>query len=267
MKAMPIELFQRLVDQAVELDIPYLCPNGYGEICTMPVGQLEQYLEYLRSRSKQIKVLINTNGNRMFEDRASLFIEHEVHLINVTIDGATATTAESIRLNLNFSQIESNIKNLIAMRNAAGKKYPRVRVGMVAMQQTLPEIEMFYARWKGIADYIGIGGFSSRLASVSTGEMVPSHKDLHVKHHISKCVLPFRDLNIWADGHAVLCCEDWNEEHIVGDLNTQTIAEIWHGPALTEVRRKHVASQGGDLALCAKCNNWQQPSLGSRLWY
>ena len=80
------------------------------------------------------------------------------------------------------------------------------------------------------------------------------------------CVLPFKDLNIWADGKAVLCCEDWNEEYVVGDLRTQTLSEIWHGQPLREVREKHLARRGHDIALCAKCNSWQAPSRSAKLW-
>jgi len=90
-----------------------------------------------------------------------------VKFVNVTIDGATAATAESIRLKLNFDQIEANIKRLLAMRKAANRKYPKVRVGMIAMPQTIPEIKPFIERWRGIADFVGIGGFSSRLSTVT----------------------------------------------------------------------------------------------------
>ncbi len=167
MKAMNMNLFHRLIDQAVELKVPYLCPNGFGEICTIPVKALEEYFDYIAAKPRHFKILINTNGNRMTEDRSALFIKHKVHLINVTIDGATAATAESIRVKLKFDQIESNIKQLLAMRNAAGKKYPKVRVGMIAMPQTIPEIKPFFERWQGIADFVGIGGFSTRLSSIS----------------------------------------------------------------------------------------------------
>ena len=82
----------------------------------------------------------------------------------------------------------------------------------------------------------------------------------------SACVLPFRDLNVWADGKVVLCCEDWNEEYVVGDFNTQTLSEIWHGERFAEVRRKHVAKMGHEISLCGRCNAWQAPSMGARLW-
>lgn len=269
-KAMPTELFRRLIDQAAELGVPYLCPNGYGEICTLPVPSLENYFDYIASKHHRFKILINTNGNRMTDERSSLFVKHAVRWVNVTIDGATAATAQAIRKKLSFDQIEANIKRLISIRDAARARYPKVRVGMIAMPQTIPEIPLFFERWRGVADSIGIGGFSSRLSSVvpagGRSDLSRPVEEPQLRRRASACVLPFRDLNIWADGKAVLCCEDWNEEFVVGDLTTDTLDGIWHGERMTEVRRKHIARAGHDVSLCAKCHFWQQPSWGARLW-
>ena len=262
MKAMPMDLFRRMVDEAAELRVSQLCPNGYGEICTIPMRLLEPYFQHISSKRWPFKVIINTNGYRMNTERADLFIAHGVHLINVTIDGATAATAEAIRLGLRFDEIEANIKNLLARRNAAGKRFPKVRVGMVAMPQTLPEADAFLARWEGIADFVGIGGFSTRLNSVALQNGAAPDQS----PPSASCVLPFRELNIWADGKAVLCCEDWNEEYVVGDLSTQTLSQIWHGEHMTAIRAKHLAGRGQDIALCARCNNWRVPGKGARLW-
>jgi hypothetical protein len=272
MKPMPAELFKKLVANCAELGVREICPNGYGEICTMPLPQLTEYFGYIAASGWKGRILINTNGNRMNEERARLFIEHGVRLINVVIDGATAETAEAIRVNLKFDQIEENVRRLIAMRDRAGKRYPKVRVGMILMPQNEPEMPAFYAKWNGVADYVEVSGFSSRIESVKPAQLVqlgvpgkPVPEPV-ASASATACVKPFKDLNIWADGIAVLCCEDWNEEHVVGDLKTQTIAEIWRGERLAEVRRKHRAGCGGDVPLCAKCDNWVQPTSGARLW-
>lgn len=261
-RIMPFPLFQKIVDECAQAGVPFLCPNGYGEICTLPVDTLTNYFEFISSRSHPFKLIVNTNGHRLDQEKAYLFIKHKVHTVNVTIDGATAQTAESIRVNLKFDQVEANVRQLINIRNAMGLTYPKIRVGMIAMPQTIAEQDLFFERWAGVADYVGMGGFSSRLASVTYSET--GEKPGRMK--ASQCVLPFRDLNIWADGKAVLCCEDWNESHIVGDFNFQSLNEIWTGEALTEARRKHMQKRGADLTICSLCNNWQSPGPGTRLW-
>ena len=273
MKQMQPELFRRLIDQAADLGVPYLCPNGYGEICTMPLPALEEYLAYMAGEVRRFKdnhrfkVVLNTNGNRMTDERARLFIKYRVHVVNVTIDGATAATAESIRRNLHFDQIEANIKHLLDLRAEAGVPRPMLRVGMVAMPQTMPEIPAFFERWTGVADAVGIGAFSTRLAAVSdTWRKGSGGAEPPGPGHVNACVLPFRDLNIWSDGVAVICCEDWNESMPAGDLKTQSLSEIWHGPVLTRAREQHRAGKGHSIDICAKCSVWHRPSRAVRLW-
>jgi hypothetical protein len=266
MKAMAMPLFRKLIDQAAEMKVPYLCPNGYGEICTIPLPVIAEYFDYIAKAKHPFKVVVNTNGYRMNEERAALFLKY-AHVVNVTIDGATAATAESIRKKLKFDVVEENIKRLLAMRHKAGASRPKVRVGMVSMPQTQPEIPEFMQRWKGVADLVGIGAFSTRLNAVTDTwkEGAGDTASLN-RSEAGACVLPFRDLNIWADGVAVTCCEDWNEQSPVGDLKTMSLSDIWHGPGLSRVRAAHAAGHGADIALCASCNWWRKPTRGARLW-
>src|SRR5262249_20695601 len=168
---------------------------------------------------------------------------------------------QTVRVGLSTPRIEENIHRLLALRKARGQTYPKVRVGMVLIRENMHEAELFLKKWRGVADYVGLGGFSTRIGSVNLSEVGSSAT--HEKH---PCAVPFRELNIWSDGKAVLCCEDWNEEHVTGDPNTQTLQEIWHGAILREARRLHSRLQGEQIALCARCNVWRKPSAGARLW-
>lgn len=48
---------------------------------------------------------------------------------------------------------------------------------------------------------------------------------------------PLQHLHITAEGRCVLCCEDYEENHVVGDLTTQTVREVIEGPELRMYRR------------------------------
>jgi len=50
-----------------------------------------------------------------------------------------------------------------------------------------------------------------------------------------KCTLPFTDISIKRDGRVRVCC--YNEK-ILGDLNTQTLEEIWSGAEYQELRKR-----------------------------
>jgi MoaA/NifB/PqqE/SkfB family radical SAM enzyme len=258
-KAMGLEIFRKIIDEAAALRIPNLAPNGFGEILT--IRNLEEYLAYIRSKRHRFKILLNSNGYRMDIEKQELFLKYEVDFINITLDGATAETFESIRHKLKLAPIEANIRSLLALRQARGLDYPRVRVGMIAIPQNAHEGAMLIDKWKGVADLVGIGGFTNRGGSLDHRFTTPAGTAAG-----GACILPFKELNVWADGKAVLCCDDWNEEETVGDVRQNTLSEIWHGAGLRRARQAHLEGRGHEIAICSKCSMWRQGSHGARLW-
>lgn len=258
-RPMDMVLFRRMIDQAAEMRIPELVPNGYGEILTIP--RVQEYLSYIRTKKHHFRLLLNTNGHNFNEDKIAYLFDYEVDGINITIDGATAETAQAVRVGLKTERIERNIHRILEVRRARGLTRPHIRASMVAIPQNVHEAQMFLDKWKGVVDLVSVGHMSTRTGSVTLDDpgaaAVPK---------ASACIRPFRELNVWANGKAVLCCEDWNEDYVVGDLNTQTLAEIWHGERLQEVRRAHAGGCGGDIPLCASCNQWVEPGRFVKLW-
>jgi len=269
-RPMEMEIFKKLVDQAAEMRVPDLCPNGFGEILTM--RSFDEHFAYIRSKSHRFRILVNSNGFRLDDEKIESFLRHEVDFLNITLDGATAETFEKIRVRLKLDQIEDNIMRLIRARDARGLQFPKIRVGMIAIPQNMHEIDALLAKWKDVADFVGVGGFTNRAGSLDEkGTFAGAHPEAEASSQAivpaprGHCILPFRDMSIWADGRAVLCCDDWNEEHVVGDLNTQSLREIWTGAALHHARAKHMAGCGHELEICGKCNMWRGAS-GARLW-
>lgn len=65
---------------------------------------------------------------------------------------------------------------------------------------------------------------------------------------------PFEHLHVTATGKAVLCCQDYYEKLTVGDLKTQTVAEILGGEAMARLRRwTYGVEEAPADFLCRRC--------------
>src|SRR3989338_8028625 len=153
MRPMPMELFKKLVDEAATLGVPDLCPNGFGEIMTMK--SIEEHMAYLDSKEHKFRIIINSNGYRMSEEKIESLIRHKVHLLNICIDGASAAVSEKVRIGLKLADIEHNIQTLMRIRRERGLEHPLVRVGMVVIPQNEHEVGTFVEKWKGQVDFLG----------------------------------------------------------------------------------------------------------------
>jgi len=56
---------------------------------------------------------------------------------------------------------------------------------------------------------------------------------------------PIEHIHINPQGQCILCCEDYDEFHKVGDLTTQTIDEVLSGEEMARLRRM--------VYICRKC--------------
>jgi len=252
---MDFNLFKKIVDEAVALDVQELHLNGYGEISVLQSYQ--DYISYIRQKSRSIKININTNGMRMNEEKSRFYVESRVNAVNVTIDGATAATYESIRLHLKLDVVEGNVKRLIQIRDESAKKFPLVTVHMIGMPQNIHEAQMFLDKWKDVADSVGISGLVSRIGSVAFAKID------NPKWEKTPCFLLWRQMPIWSDGTVALCCDDWDGKAPQGNLNKSTIKEIWTSKKRAGLRKLHLSEKAAKIPLCANC---KQPRQGP-VWF
>lgn len=78
------------------------------------------------------------------------------------------------------------------------------------------------------------------------------------------CLRPFSQLVIRYNGMAVLCCEDYIGEAIIGDTRKDKLIEIWQSEKLNEIRIDLLL--GNRKGICAKCNTTYKSSVESCDW-
>ncbi len=65
---------------------------------------------------------------------------------------------------------------------------------------------------------------------------------------------PLQHLHITPQGRCVLCCEDYDENNVVGDLNRQTVAEVLASPELAALRRRiYGLEEAPEDFICRRC--------------
>lgn len=71
---------------------------------------------------------------------------------------------------------------------------------------------------------------------------------------ISPCILPFTQMIIRPDGTAAKCCNDPLNKMTLGDLNHQTLCEIWRGKAYQELRKEMYFNGRQNIPGCEFCD-------------
>lgn len=87
------------------------------------------------------------------------------------------------------------------------------------------------------------------------GGQAPNRKTEKIESLPFGCLLPFRQMVVRPDGKVSLCCNDALGKMTMGDLNTQSIEEIWNSPAYTEIRMSLVHGRHNVTKLCTNCDS------------
>ena len=88
----------------------------------------------------------------------------------------------------------------------------------------------------------------------SRGGDAPNRKEL-MSYGNDRCALPFEQLIIRPDGKISLCCNDPLGKVTLGDLNHETLTEVWYGDKYNSVRQALIKGRG-ELAHCKYCDTF-----------
>jgi 2-deoxy-scyllo-inosamine dehydrogenase (SAM-dependent) len=80
------------------------------------------------------------------------------------------------------------------------------------------------------------------------------------------CFAPSEMLNVSVDGEVVLCHEDAEKQYIMGNIATQTLADIWFGKGFAAFRASlERGDRLGAGAICQRCDNRLYPVPGAAI--
>lgn len=223
---MPLDLFRKLMGEISAMGIRSLKLYFFGEPLLHPdIGQICFFASQVCDR-----VELTTNGMALTERKSQELIDSGLHYLRISVYKGIPHPENVVR----------NVRRLHEMRGESAKPFIFAKVFNAA---EAAEITPFYA---DITDQIGF----EELHSIGS-DLVQfgGHKVSH-----RACPYPFYNLVVKSNGDAVPCCVAWEKSLVVGNANTQTLAEIWAGEPLARIHRLHLEGKRGELAACANCD-------------
>jgi len=61
-------------------------------------------------------------------------------------------------------------------------------------------------------------------------------------------------VHIKYNGNVILCCQDWGQEVVLGNVREQSLADIYNGPLAEHYREKLGERDRRGLKLCERCD-------------
>jgi MoaA/NifB/PqqE/SkfB family radical SAM enzyme len=243
---MSFDLFRKIVDECAELGITHIRVHNYGE--PFVDRKLVEKVRYAKQKGIR-EVGMISNGSLITEPVARGMIDAGLDAINISVDASGREVFESTRIGLKYDKVIANIERLVRLRAESGRRRPKLILSFVRQNNSADE-QAFIEHWRAIADKIHITDLHNWAGT------------LHTQSDVNyPCYRPWLTFTVLWDGRVSLCCADFDGRTVLGDLNTQSIAEIWNAEPYRAVRRLHLESGGPDI-----CRSCDLPRKDSPLW-
>ncbi len=189
---------------------------------------------------------------------------------NVVEVSVNSTTPEDYTATKGVNAFELVSENIQRMHHYIADKHLATRLIVSRVQSTNQATDQEFVRyWKdsGLVNDAFVRSYHTY------NDMIPELPTEAGQHKHDPCLVHWARFNIGVDGYAVVCFNELFKKQldprlILGNLNEQSIDEIWHGQKLTTLRRAELSSDYsnlpfGDTLPCKDCYSCQ-PLCGDR---
>ena len=237
---MDMNLYNKLIDEIADSDCKAVTLASRGE----PTLHKKFHLMLDKLSQKNIfDVKINTNATTMTDKLIHSILSNNIAVVVFSVDASDKETYERIRVKGKFEKVINNIKRFNEIRDS---DYPnhitQTRISGVAVENTQSPEEMKNF-WMKYVDQVSIRREIPRWDSYGN--------PIHNKEGV--CNLLYERLYVWFDGTCVPCDFDYKSYLNLGNVNKNTIKEIWHGKKYNNLRERHIKGERKCVEPCNRC--------------
>lgn len=230
--------------------------------------QIDEFVRIIKDHG--LSATFSTNGLLLTKDRAKSLIDAGLDAIRIDF-AADKEVYESIRQKSLWKTVYANIHDLLEAKKEKGVVKPVVSLVNIDVTDDQEETENkrqdlmnlfqgYQFESSNLELHSWAGDFAQKTTHDSSINGLSANK--HKLKTFSPCIHPFASFNITWDGFVVPCCRDLLRDYVIGDINKNTILEVWNSDKLLRLRKIHAENRYKEEPLCADCDQvWRDYSF------
>lgn len=244
-KSMTNELFEKLLSEIDEKKLKRIIPYLNNEPF-LDVNFIEK-VKKIRNKFKKIEIEISSNVSMIKEKDIIALNSLNITELRLSVFGYEKDTYNKMMPCLNY---EKTFEKLKTISNIMSKTSTIISIVMIDtgeiseqefidMEKMCKSLGFNFERW----------GFLDRSDNVT-------YKSNNIyNENVSYCEQnrPLERMHILSDGRVVFCCQDWSHSLVVGDINNNTISEVWNSKVYNNARNSLYDKEKDSPMICKKC--------------
>jgi len=240
-------LFEKIIDEvATERPDTKLWMNFFGEPTLLK--DMPDRISYAIGKGCT-NVSINSNGNLLTPELSERYIKSGLVYAYVGIDAFTPETYAKLRVKGDLRRVVDNVLAYRDLLEKHGNGEQRLFVQFVVMDENAHELDRFLEFWNSHGITVKT---RPKVTWINTIE--PSTAGLPKEAERFPCPWLIETLSIMHDGRVALCALDSDGVLVLGDINSESIKDVWNGKH-RELRERHLQNRNLPK-VCTTCPDW-----------
>lgn len=254
-----LELYRRVIEESLRHGRrQMLILHNSGEPLLNP-DIYEMIAVAKRSRAARV-VQFSTNGVNLTRENAVRLIKSGLDGLVISVDAADREDYLGLKGRDCLERVIENARGLMEEKRRLGSATPWVSAKMVKRRGKEEDFARFLRFWGAIADEAALTPFSNWGGAVAYAGTEPVPRKRYACHF-----LWYYPAIQW-DGTVYCCCASTAPAAVIGNLNENTLAEIWRGEPLARLRRFHLENRYDRAEACRDCTYWSESRVDLDDW-
>jgi MoaA/NifB/PqqE/SkfB family radical SAM enzyme len=254
LKQMPWSLYTKIIDDACKFEDKVRVIRLYKDGEPLLNKRFADMVKYAKNSGCCDRVDTTTNASLLTEEKGIEIAAAGLDRINISIEGMNEQqyldfSGYKLR---SFNEIVNNVANFYK-----NKKGCEMIVKINGDSLTNDQKNEFVDTFGPIADGIWIESVMSCWPEFELrgGVVVNQERGIYGQpiKEVSVCPYPFYSFSINPEGTASLCFLDWGRKLLIGDVNTQSVKDIWHGEKMRNYRLMFLNGDRKNHPVCGGC--------------
>jgi len=225
------------------------------------------WLKHIKSGNSRCYSILPTNGELLDAFSLTEIEASGVDQININLGARTRETYERIYAGLDYERVVKNVNRLLA--DEAMKR--RVQIMFTLNKYNAHEAGRALNYWKQLGVRVKVIVLNNRAGCLDGYDSLSPKNDPHARPPLLRgwkmimsgarktvgCELPFYQMNILFNGDVIICSCDWKRATVPGNINSNSLREIWNCDRINKIRRLILRKKYDRIGSCAGCSQAQ----------
>ncbi|MCM1226220.1 MAG: radical SAM protein [Clostridium sp.] len=256
-KMMSFELFKKIVGDMKEFKQKIHVADLYAFGEPLLNKNFIEMIKYLKDNNVVGKIRTVTNGSLLSPELNDKLVDSGLDVLKVSIEGIDNNDYKNLcGADVDINTIVENIRDLYNKKTAKNKNMIIQIKAVNTMLNTADRKKAYFDMFKNCSDSCIIENVKEIWSEFKVDNNAKSSDKWDYERVVGSgnlCSMPLYQMTIHSNGAVSGCCVDWKFAVVYGNVNEESLRDIWHSDKLRQLQIKLVEQGREAFEFCSHC--------------